>query len=566
MVEINESEVEEWIRDDPDPVTVKELSDLLGRSRAGDQEAREDLADRFSGMLTFGTAGLRGHLGGGPNRMNRAVVFRAARGLGNFLHRRLPDGYTVVIGFDARRGSRTFATDTASIIEACHGHALLFDGPLPTPLTSFALRRFDFDAAVMVTASHNPAEDNGYKVFLGGRVVRDSGRGSQIVPPLDSEILAEIQLVQSASTVPRAESGWTLIGPQVAESYLDRIVSKTPRGPRDLRIVFTPIHGVGGWTGVEALRRCGFSDVHVVAEQFEPDPEFRTVRLPNPEEKGTLDLALDRARALDADILLATDPDADRCAVAVPDPLCAAGWRRLSGDEVGGLLADQILKEQDSRPAASAERRVTANSIVSSRLLEQISHHYGVGYQQTLTGLKWVSRVPGLVLGYEEALGYCVDPDAVHDKDGISAACRIAVLAAQEKSSGRSLLDSLDDLALRFGLFLDEQVNIRYEGRSGSEAVMERLRSQPPSLIAGAKVVEITDYSIGVGGLPPTNAVKLLTVGNDRVVMRPSGTEAKLKCYIEVVAEVDGAVPQVRERARRRAERIAEEFRFLMGA
>lgn len=561
--------VRTWIDDDPDRVTAEELSALLGAAEGGDGAAAAELADRFAGLLEFGTAGLRGHLGGGPHRMNRAVVIRAAAGLMKVLHDHVGDGFTVVIGYDARHNSHRFALDTAAVAVAAGGRAFLLPRALPTPVTAFALRHLDCDAAVMVTASHNPPEDNGYKVYLGGRVVTDSGQGAQIVPPFDSEIFEAIRAVPSVASVPRAEDGWEVLGEEILEAYLDRAVSLVPSGDKDLRIVLTSMHGVGGAPALEALHRAGFADVHVVAEQQEPDPDFPTVRFPNPEEPGALDLSMDLARRVDADIILANDPDADRCSAAVPDPTVEGGWRQLSGDEVGDVLGLQAAREHEgegSGEGVSARGAVLANSIVSSRLLGRIAASHGVGHRNTLTGFKWISRVDGLVFGYEEALGYCVDPGFVRDKDGISACLKLATLAWQRKSGGDSLLGVLDELAVEYGLHATSPLTIRVEDLSLITTGMANLRAHGVPSLAGSEVVETIDLSLGSPELPPTDGLSFRTAADDRVVARPSGTEPKLKCYCEVIVPVRGGdVTAARIAAAQRLEAVKDDMRAALG-
>ncbi len=561
MTNYNREEIERWITDDPDETTAAEIQALLDQADAGSEAAAEDLADRFAGSLTFGTAGLRGHLGGGPNRMNRAVVLRAAAGLMKFLQQKLPDGYTVVVGYDARYGSRQFALDTAAVAEANGGHALIFDSALPTPLTAFALRHLDADAAVMVTASHNPPEDNGYKVYLGGRVIQDSGQGAQIVPPYDQEIFAAIQSVPSVASIARAESGWEWLGSELVDRYLARIQELVQPGPRDLRIVVTSMHGVGGETMLAALDRLGFTDVTAVPEQQQPDPDFPTVAFPNPEEPGALDLAMALAARLDADIILANDPDADRSSAAIPDPSAPGGWRQLSGNEVGGLLGEQTAAE-----LAGQSEAVLANSLVSSRLLSRIAARYGLQHRRTLTGFKWISRVPGLVYGFEEALGYCCDPNYVRDKDGISASSRLAALAAQLKADGSSIQEMLDRQAREYGLHATAPLTIRVDDLSLIAQGMANLRAQGIQTIAGSPVVETVDLATGSDELPPTDGLLYLTEAGDQVVVRPSGTEPKLKCYIESIVPVEGDdVASARAVASERLEAIKVDMRAAMG-
>ncbi|MFC5997142.1 phospho-sugar mutase [Quadrisphaera sp. GCM10027208] len=532
-----------WADDDPDPLTRAELQEVLARAEAGDAAAAADLADRFAGLLQFGTAGLRGALGAGPNRMNRAVVIRAAAGLAAYLNARLdaeqersghrPTG-RVVVGFDARHRSDEFARDTASVMAGAGIDAMVLPRPLPTPVLAFAVRHLGCHAGVMVTASHNPPQDNGYKVYLGG----EGHEGSQIVPPADQEIAAAIAAVRAVADVYRPDDGWVTLDEEVHDAYLDAAAGvAAPGGPRDLDIVLTPLHGVGGDSVVEALGRAGFGRTYVVPEQAEPDPDFPTVAFPNPEEPGAIDLALAAARERGADLVIANDPDADRCAVAVRDPRGpeqTGGWRMLHGDEVGALLGEHIARR------GVGEGAVYANSIVSSRLLARVAAAHGIAHVETLTGFKWISRVPGLRFGYEEALGYCVDPDAVRDKDGISAAVLVAEAAAVLKAQGRSLLDLLDDLARTHGVHLSGQLSVRVADLSLITDAMARLRATPPATLAGHRVVTADDLAAGDGGLPPTDALRYLTAAGDRVIVRPSGTEPKLKCYLEAVVPVAG--------------------------
>ena len=561
-------EVRAWIDDDPDLGTRDELSALLEAARQGDDAARRDLVDRFAGSLQFGTAGLRGALGGGPNRMNRAVVIRAAAGLAAYLYDELGADTTpkVVIGYDARHRSADFAHDSAAVFQAAGLQVLLLPRPLPTPVLAFAVRHLSADAGVMVTASHNPAADNGYKVYLGGRAVAGPGQGAQIVPPMDGDIAAKIAAVASVASVPRAEEGWTVLGEDVVDAYVAAVVDLAPHDEDAraragaLRIVLTPMHGVGAATATRVLAEAGFTDVTVVPEQAEPDPDFPTVTFPNPEEPGALDLALALARSSDADLVLALDPDADRCAVAALDPHLGA-WRRLHGDETGALLG--------SDAAAHATGGTLASSIVSSRLLSRIAADSGLRFASTLTGFKWISRTDGLVFGYEEALGYCVAPALVRDKDGISASVRVATLAAALKEQGRGLVDELDAIARRHGLFLTDQVAARFDDPAKIAAVIDRLRTAAPATLAGSPVTTVTDLSTGVDGLLPTDGFRLFTAADDRVVVRPSGTEPKVKCYLEVVVPLapdasDEAVAAARTAARARLEELATDVRTTL--
>ncbi len=532
-----------WLADDPDPQTRDELTALLARVDAdpADGEARAELADRFAGPLAFGTAGLRGELGAGPNRMNRAVVIRTAAGLTAYLRERVADP-TVVVGFDARRGSDAFTRDTAAVVTAAGGHAMVLPRPLPTPVLAYAIRHLGADAGVMVTASHNPPQDNGYKVYLGD--------GSQIVPPADADIAAHIGRVESVASVPRAQDGWVTLGDELVEAYLDAAVAVVaPDGPRELAVVHTALHGVGSEVVVAAFERAGFAAPVLVGSQADPDPDFPTVAFPNPEEPGAIDAALALAADVQPDLVLANDPDADRCAVAVPDPAAATegnprGWRMLRGDEVGALLGAHLL-ERGVAPDA-----VFANSIVSSRLLAAMARAAGLRHEETLTGFKWISRVPGLRYGYEEALGYCVAPDAVRDKDGVTAALLVAEFAATLRARGRTLLDVLDDLAIAHGVHATDAFSVRVADLAQIGPVMARLRDEPAAAVGGVAVDRCDDLSAGSAQLPPTDGLRYYLADGSRVIVRPSGTEPKLKVYLEAVVPVaDGGLAAARATA-----------------
>ena len=523
---------EAWLAEDPDSETRDELRKLI--------ESREtdELAARFAGTLQFGTAGLRGELGAGPMRMNRAVVIRAAAGLAAYLRAKGENGGLVVIGYDARYKSADFARDTAAVMVAAGLRAAVLPRPLPTPVLAFAIRQLGAVAGVEVTASHNPPRDNGYKVYLGD--------GSQIVPPADAEIAAEIDAIRSLHDVPRAESGWDVLGEEVLEAYLARTEAVLAAGsPRGVRVVHTALHGVGTEVFTAAFARAGFPDPVLVAEQAEPDPAFPTVAFPNPEEPGAMDLAFETARRVRPDIVIANDPDADRCAVAVPDDSAAGQWRMLRGDEVGALLGAHLVRK--------GATGTFAESIVSSSLLGRIAEAAGLPFVETLTGFKWIARAEGLRYGYEEALGYCVDPDGVRDKDGITAALLVAELASELKEQGRGLTDLLDDLAVEHGLHATDQLSVRVEDLSIIADAMRRLREQPPAELAGLRITSAEDLNRGTQSLPPTDGLRYHLNGEftARVIVRPSGTEPKLKCYLEVVVPVAdaAALPAARERA-----------------
>ncbi|MFW6694723.1 phospho-sugar mutase [Streptomyces sp. MAR4 CNX-425] len=516
--------------EDPDPDTRAELDALL---RAGDPAALADLADRFAGTLQFGTAGLRGELGAGPMRMNRAVVIRAAAGLAAYLKEQGADGGLVVVGYDARHKSHAFAEDTAAVMTGAGFRAAVLPRPLPTPVLAFAIRHLGAVAGVTVTASHNPPRDNGYKVYLDG--------GSQIVPPADAAIAAAIDAVGPLADVPRPEGGWEVLGDDVVAAYLDRAATVVAAGgPRDVRTVHTALHGVGGATLAAAFTRAGFPPPVPVAAQAEPDPDFPTVAFPNPEEPGAMDEAYATARAAsggDIDVIIANDPDADRCAVAVPDPETDSGWRMLRGDEVGALLATHLVHKRATGTFAA--------SIVSSSLMGRIARAAGLPYEETLTGFKWLARVDGLRYAYEEALGYCVDPAGVRDKDGITAALLVAELTAELKAAGRTVQDLLDDIAVEYGLHATDQLSVRVEDLDVIATAMRRLRETPPESAAGLRVTHAEDLAAGTESLPPTDGLRYTLAGSRdrgveaaRVIVRPSGTEPKLKCYLEAVVPV----------------------------
>ncbi|MGY4905082.1 phospho-sugar mutase [Streptomyces sp. 900116325] len=508
-----------WLAEDPDPETRDELAKLI------DAEDLDALAARFAGTLQFGTAGLRGELGAGPMRMNRSVVIRAAAGLAAHLKAQGRTGGLVVIGYDARYKSADFARDTAAVMTGAGLRAAVLPRPLPTPVLAYAIRHLGAVAGVEVTASHNPPRDNGYKVYLGD--------GSQIVPPADGEIADAIAAVGPLADVDRPETGWEILGDEVLEAYLARTDAVLATGsPRTARTVYTAMHGVGTSVLTAAFARAGFPAPVLVTEQVEPDPAFPTVAFPNPEEPGAMDLAFATARRANPDLVIANDPDADRCAVAVPDATADGGWRMLRGDEVGALLAAHLV--------ARGATGVFAESIVSSSLLGRIAEKAGNGYEETLTGFKWIARVDGLRYGYEEALGYCVDPDGVRDKDGITAALLVAELASGLKEQGRTLLDLLDDIAVEHGLHATDQLSVRVEDLSVIADSMRRLRDTPPTSLAGLAVTSAEDLSEGTEQLPPTDGLRYHLDGA-RVIVRPSGTEPKLKCYLEVVVPVASA-------------------------
>ncbi|MDP1719708.1 MAG: phospho-sugar mutase [Candidatus Nanopelagicaceae bacterium] len=511
------AEVETWILDDPDPKTAEQLRNLLSAQNYA------QLQKHFSGFLQFGTAGLRGPIGPGPSSMNRAVVGRTAAGLASFMKKR---GLTsVVIGRDARHGSEDFTFESAEIMSGAGMKVFVLPRPLPTPVLAFAVKDLGVDVGIMVTASHNPPQDNGYKVYLGGTIDGIEYRASQIVSPTDTEISHEISLITSLASQPRGKD-WEIVNESVIHSYISRTASLVSR-PSDLKVVYTAMHGVGTETLQHVFHKAGYASPILVQAQAAPDPDFPTVPFPNPEEPGAIDLALETARNFGADLVVANDPDADRCAAAVNDP--EHGWRMLRGDELGALLGEYI--------ASKSSGGILANSIVSSSILKKIAAHYSMEYRETLTGFKWLAKIKGLTFGYEEAIGYCVDSETVNDKDGISAALVLTQLASELKEEGRTLLDLLDEIWIRHGYHGTEQISVRVTDMVQIATVLDSLRSNPPVEIAGFQVIAIDDLMKPKDKLPPTDGLRIWLEDAIRVIIRPSGTEAKIKCYLEVITD-----------------------------
>ena len=509
------AEVMAWIADDPDPVTASQLQTLL------DNEDEATLRTYFSGFLQFGTAGLRGPNGPGPSSMNRAVVGRAAAGIAAYMKAR---GMTrVVIGRDARYGSADYAIESAEIFSGAGMEVFLLPRPLPTPVLAFATTALKADVGVMVTASHNPPQDNGYKVYIGPDADGIAYASSQIVNPTDGFIAAEIAAITTLASQPRDQK-WTVI----AETLIDEYVQRTAalgKNPGSLKIVYTAMHGVGTETLAHVFKLAGFPDLILVKEQAEPDPDFPTVAFPNPEEPGAIDLALATARTHNADLVIANDPDADRCAAAIKGR--DGQWRMLRGDELGVIFGEWI--------ARTSPRGTFGNSIVSSSILRKISAHYGIDFKEVLTGFKWLAKIEDLAFGYEEAIGYAVDSETVNDKDGISAAIFLAQIATDLAAVGKDLNDLLDEVWLRHGFHATEQISIRVADMGAITKLLAGLRSNPPQEIAGRSVESIDDLAAPTDGLPPTDGLRLWLSGGVRIIIRPSGTEAKLKCYIEVI-------------------------------
>jgi len=517
-----------WRDQDPDAVTRAELDALIASAETGAAAAVDELADRFGTRLTFGTAGLRGRLGAGSNRMNRVLVSQAAAGLAAYLREHAAPGVapTVVIGYDGRRNSDVFARDTAELMAGAGLRAVLLPRLLPTPVLAFAVRHLDAAAGVMVTASHNPPDDNGYKVYLGG-----VDAGSQIVPPADGQIAAHIQRIADTRRVdalPRSTDYET-----APESVIDAYVAATaavapaPAGAEGLRWVYTAMHGVGWETLSRILERAGYPAPVTVDAQLHPDGAFPTVSFPNPEEPGAMDLAFQTARAVDAELVIANDPDADRLAVAVPDADAPGGWRRLTGNQIGLLLGWRAAR---TAPAGAS----LACSLVSSPGLQAVAEHYGLDFHATLTGFKWISRAPGIVFGFEEALGYLVNPDTVRDKDGVSAAVAMLGMVAEARGTGRTLADLLDEFDRTFGAYASDQISVRVDDVSVIARIMAALRAEHPAAVGEVAVTRVDDLLTGVDGLPPGDVLRLWLEDGSRLIVRPSGTAPKLKLYLDV--------------------------------
>ena len=509
------TEVSAWIADDPDPVTSAQLKALI--------ESSDEITLRkyFSGFLQFGTAGLRGPIGPGPSCMNQAVVGRTAAGIVQYMKARSLT--SVVIGRDARHGSDLFEELSAQIFAGAGFTVSILPRPLPTPVLAFAVNEIGADVGIMVTASHNPGSDNGYKVYLGGTVDGVNYRGSQIISPADKQISAEIEKIKSLKTIARAQT-WEILSEDIVEKYVDQTKALAPR-PGDLKIVYTAMHGVGTKTLQRVFHRAGFPSLILVAAQAQPDPNFPTLAFPNPEEVGALDLAFETATTFDADLIIANDPDADRCSIAIKDR--NSTWRALRGDEIGALLGESI--------ARNIKSGTLANSIVSSSILSKIAARHGLDFQETLTGFKYIAKIPHLAFGYEEAIGFCVDAMTVNDKDGISAALSIAQIATDLHSQGKTLLDFLDEIWDIYGFHATEQISIRVTDISSIAVIMNKLRANPLSEISGFKVLSSDDLSNPRNSLPPTDGLRFMLENNIRIIIRPSGTEPKIKCYVEIV-------------------------------
>ena len=550
-----------WRDQDPDDETRAELDALIADATAGSRDAETELHDRFDTRLEFGTAGLRGRIGAGPNRMNRVLVAQAAAGLAAYL---LSKGAapsndaapSVVIGYDGRKNSQVFATDTAELMAGAGIRSIILPRLLPTPVLAFAVRHLGVSAGVMVTASHNPPQDNGYKVYLGG-----DDHGSQIVPPADGEIAAQILRVAAEADVlqlPRSLD-YETAGEDVLDEYVRATAALAGHPTAPVKYVYTALHGVGWETAHRVFIEAGFGDPVLVTKQIKPDADFPTVNFPNPEEPGAMDLAFATATDFDAELVIANDPDADRLAVGIPSADAEGGWQRLSGNEVGALLGWRAAE----RLTGDAVRGVLAASIVSSPALAAVASHYGLGYADTLTGFKWVSRVPGLSYGYEEALGYLVDPDKIRDKDGISAAVDFISMVSELKAGGKTLEAHRLEFADTFGAFASDQISIRVSNLSDIPLIMNRLRATPPESIGGVRVRAIDDFSDGFEQFPPSDILRIWLEAGSRVIVRPSGTEPKVKVYLDASSS-EGSALERQRKAQTTVDALAAGIRELL--
>ena len=527
-------EARAWIAQDPDATTRAELEAVVAAAVVDDAAALADLDSRFGARLEFGTAGLRGEIGAGPNRMNRVLVSQAAAGFAAYLVERGASP-SVVIGYDGRTNSRVFAEDTAELMAGAGVRAVILPRLLPTPVLAFAVRHLGMSAGVMVTASHNPAADNGYKVYLGG-----FDDGSQIVSPADAEIAAHIERIaaeQSVLELPRS-TDYETAPEEVVDEYV-RLTAALSTGETAVKVAYTPMHGVGWETASAVFAAAGFDDVTVVEQQRDPDAAFPTVAFPNPEEPGALDLSMELAARIGADIIVANDPDADRLAIAIPE--ADGTWRRLSGNAVGMLLGWRAADRLDRND----EDGTLAASIVSSPALKEIARKYNHDFAETLTGFKWVSRVGGLAYGYEEALGYLVDPEKIRDKDGISAAVDFLSLAAELKAAGSSVVEHELAFADKFGAYASSQISLRVTDLADIPVLMKRLRDAPPSSVGGIRVESIDDFAEGWGDFPAGDILRFWFEGKARVIVRPSGTEPKLKVYVDASSTTGSAAERI---------------------
>ncbi|MBL3687929.1 phospho-sugar mutase [Leucobacter zeae] len=549
------SEANAWADQDIDPQTRAETRRLIADAGSGDPAAVEELTASFGGRLAFGTAGLRGRLGAGPLRMNRVVVSQTSAGFAAFLLDRAGDGEapSVVIGYDGRINSAVFARDAAEVMAGAGVRVFLLPEMGPTPLTAFAVRHLDASAGVMITASHNPPQDNGYKVYLG-----DADAGSQIAPPTDAAIAAQIDLVaqRRVSEIPRSRD-YTVLGPGVASAYVTETAAAVLTGlPQDperpglpvgsgtpLAIAYTAMHGVGSDLARRVFLSAGLPSVVTVPLQDRPDGAFPTVAFPNPEEPGALDLAYVTARSIDADLVVAHDPDADRLAIALPHPDAPGGFRRLTGNELGLLLGWRAAEREAARAelAGEAPRGTLACTIVSSPALRAVAETFGLGYAETLSGFKWVSRVPDLLFGFEEALGYLTHPRIVRDKDGISASADAIAMVRELASEGRTVWDRLDEAGERFGHFASGQIIVRPGTMAAASALASRVRRDPPRRFGAVRVDRASDLLHPGVAEVPADVLRYDLADGSRVMIRPSGTEPKLKIYLDTFSDAGSA-------------------------
>lgn len=522
-------EVQEWIDHDPDKKTAQQLIDWLQEGNA------KELKRCFSGFLQFGTAGLRGPIGPGPSCMNRAVVSRTATGIVEFMKKNHLN--SVVIGRDARHGSDQFSQDSAEIFSGAGIKTYVLPRPLPTPVLAFAINKLQVDVGIMVTASHNPATDNGYKVYLGGVINGVNYYGSQIIPPVDTEIS---NLIAQANKNPRRSQDFEIVNESVIDDYISSVAALA-LAPNNLKIVYTPLHGVGAETFIEVFKRAKFASPILVSEQVKPDPEFPTTPFPNPEESGCMDMALEYAKLNEADLVIANDPDADRCAIAIVNQ--EGFWQVMRGDDVGVLIGDYLIKKKSTSNSA------IANSLVSSSLLGKVAHKHGLKFEETLTGFKWISKIENLLFGYEEALGYCVDQKSVNDKDGISAALVLTQIFNELKTSGQSIFDYLDKLGNEYGFHKTDQISIRVTNLEVANELLKRVIITPPNMLLNNALKSSVNLSESTEN--PTIGIKLDYENGIRVIIRPSGTEPKLKCYIEVISssksEAETSISQIKQ-------------------
>lgn len=549
-----------WLEVDPDPETRAELAALLSDTVANAQE----IAARFTGRLTFGTAGLRAPLGAGPQRMNRVVVMQTTAGLAKFLLKRAAAGKAaaqphVVVGFDARKNSDIFARDTAQVLAGYGIKVTLLPGPLPTPITAFAVRHYRAAAGVMITASHNPYQDNGYKLYLG-----DADNGSQIIPPQDAEIAAEIAKIAAANFFEiKISDNYQHGSDYIFTEYIAATLTSA-RTPETLQltdsaldlaqptIVYTALHGVGAYTTNRLFELADLLSPIAVPQQALPDALFPTAPNPNPENPHALELVLQRAQQMQADLILAHDPDADRLAVGLPARDNREEYVMLTGNQLGLILGWQAAKRAAAQLQDGeffAHPPTLANTIVSSPALAQVAKHYGLNYAETLSGFKWVSRVPGLIFGFEEALGYLINPEIISDKDGISAALAVADLAGELYRNNRTFWDLLDEAAELFGAFASAQVTVEMQSAGEAAQLLERVRTAAPQDFAGCKVTHFSDLALAVDISCRGNVLRFDLEGGSRIMLRPSGTEPKLKVYIDARAAGDKTAAELHEEA-----------------